>query len=213
MSATALATLRRSRLVPVVTVHDLDRVDAIATGLADGGVRCIEVTLRTALGFEAIARISGLGILQVGAGTVLDPSDVDAAVDAGATFVVSPGLDEAVLERALARGAAALPGVATASELQRARQAGLDHVKLFPAATLGGLRLVEVLHQPFPGISFLPSGGVTATTAAEYLAHPAVFAVGSSWLVPSAGHGDLYGEVRRRAEESIASLPGGVDRG
>lgn len=208
MSAPPLAALRRSRLVPVVTVHDLEEVDAIASGLADGGVGCIEITLRTPLGLEAIARVAGLGILEVGAGTVLDPTLAEAAVDAGATFVVSPGLDEPVVEAALTRGAAALPGVATASELQRARRAGLDHVKLFPASTLGGIGLVEALHHPFPGMSFLPSGGVTAQSAPGYLAHPAVFAVGSSWLVPTARDGDLYGEVRRRSADAVAALAG-----
>lgn len=213
MSTAALAAVRRSQLVPVVTIRELDEIEPIATGLADGGVRCIEVTLRTAHGLEAIRRIAALGILQVGVGTVLDETSVAAAVDAGATFVVSPGFDEAVVEATLARGAAPLPGVATASELQRARRAGLDHVKLFPAAHLGGLGFVDALHQPFPDTAFLPSGGVTAETASDYLAHPAVFAVGSSWLVPSSRGADLYDEVRTRARDAAASLSGEADDG
>lgn len=207
------ADLSRSRLVPVVTVRALDEAEQIANALADGGVSCVEITMRTEHALEAIHRIAVRGNIRVGAGTVLDPASVDAAVDAGASFIVSPGFDEEVVDAARSRGAAVLPGIATASELQRARRIGLRHVKVFPIAASGGLDFLESLHHPFPDMAFMPSGGVASRTAREYLAHPAVFAVGVSWLVPPTPTADLYGEVRTRTEEALAALATGRDRG
>ncbi|WP_431075542.1 bifunctional 4-hydroxy-2-oxoglutarate aldolase/2-dehydro-3-deoxy-phosphogluconate aldolase [Microbacterium phyllosphaerae] len=202
----ALSALRESRLVPVVTIHHPSEVEPIARGLADAGIRCIEITLRSALGLFAIRQIVEASILHVGAGTVLDEESLHAAVDAGAEFAVSPGLDEGIVAAARRRGVLALPGVATATEIQRARRSGLDHVKVFPIASIGGIGAIEALHQPFAGMSFMPSGGVTAQTANDFLAHPGVFAVGSSWLVPKRRDDSLYAEVRALAEDALHAL-------
>ncbi|WP_227000562.1 bifunctional 4-hydroxy-2-oxoglutarate aldolase/2-dehydro-3-deoxy-phosphogluconate aldolase [Protaetiibacter intestinalis] len=180
-----MSTLERIGIVPVVVLDDPDAGPDLAAALAAGGIGCAEITLRTPAGIPAIARISAAdpGFL-VGAGTVLEPRQVDEVADAGARFVVSPGLDPEIVERALARGLEVLPGVATASEVQRALRLGLDRVKFFPAEVLGGRAAIEALSGPFPGMRFLPSGGVTAANAADYLATPAVFAVSGSWMVP-----------------------------
>lgn len=181
-----LHRLEAARIVPVVVIDDAGMAADVAGALAAGGIRCAEITLRTRAGLASIAAVAGLPDFTVGAGTVLTSDQVDACVDAGAEFVVSPGFDEAVVRRAQERGVVALPGIATATELQWAMRAGLDTVKFFPADRLGGLAGVSALAGPFPGIRFFPSGGVGIGNVVEYLAHPAVFAVGGSWMVPRA---------------------------
>ncbi|MFE7843613.1 bifunctional 4-hydroxy-2-oxoglutarate aldolase/2-dehydro-3-deoxy-phosphogluconate aldolase [Microbacterium sp. NPDC057407] len=174
-----------SPLIPVVVIDDAADAPAVAAALIRGGIHCAEITLRTAVGLEAIRAVATEiepGFL-VGAGTVLDVDQCDAAVDAGASFVVSPGLDPAIVERARDRGIPVLPGVATATEVQHARRLGLHAVKFFPADRLGGLATVEALAAPFADMGFVPSGGVTAANLGDYLAHPAVPAVSGSWMV------------------------------
>lgn len=193
------------KIVPVVVIDDAARAPDVAAALADGGIRCAEMTLRTEGGLAAIAGVAGTAGFTVGAGTVLTPDQVDRCVDAGAQFIVSPGLDVEVVERALERGVAVLPGVATASEIQQALRAGLEAVKFFPADRLGGLYTIQALAGPFPHMRFLPSGGVSVDNAREYLSHPAIFAVGGSWMVSrkAIAAGDLD-EIRRRSAEATA---------
>lgn len=207
VAATADA-VERIGIVPVVVIDDEDAAPELAAALTAGGIGCAEITLRTRAGIGAITRIaqSAPGFL-VGAGTVLDADDVDRVADAGARFVVSPGLDPAVVTRALELGLEALPGVATASELQHARRLGLSRVKFFPAGQLGGLATIEALAAPFPDMRFLPSGGVGPQNAAAYLASPAVFAVSGSWMVPrDALAGRDWARVSRLSAEAIAEL-------
>jgi 2-dehydro-3-deoxyphosphogluconate aldolase/(4S)-4-hydroxy-2-oxoglutarate aldolase len=199
----AAAVLRGNRLVPVVVIDDAAAATDLADALAGGGITCAEITLRTPAGIDAIRAVAGRPDFVVGAGTVLTPDQVDAAVDAGAAFLVSPGLDDEVLARAAERGIPIVPGVATATEIQRALRHGLRHVKLFPAGALGGLGAVRAFAGPFPDVRFLPSGGVSIDNAAAYLDHPSVFAVSGSWMVPSAAiaAGD-FDTVRRLSAES-----------
>jgi len=136
-----------------------------------------------------------------------------AAAEAGAAFLVSPGLDERLVRSAGERGLLPLPGVATATEVQHARRIGLRHVKLFPISTLGGASLVEALHPPFPEMSFMPSGGVTSESAPRYLAHPAVFAVGASWLVRTSSGEGLAERVSGLSRDSVRSLARAADDG
>jgi 2-dehydro-3-deoxyphosphogluconate aldolase/(4S)-4-hydroxy-2-oxoglutarate aldolase len=157
-------------------------VDA-AGALRAGGIGCMEITLRTAAGLDAISRVAESGGTLVGAGTVLDPTDVDRVADAGARFIVTPGFDREVVDRALERGLDILPGTATATDVQAALRAGLSAVKLFPADRLGGLGLISSLAGPFPDVAFVPSGGVGPANLAEYLAHPNVPAVSGSWMI------------------------------
>lgn len=173
-------------LVPVVTIDEAAAAPDLVAALVAGGIRCAEITLRTDAALGAIAAVAGTPGFLVGAGTVLSVADVDAAVDAGASFVVSPGFDEEVVRHAQERGVLALPGTATATEVQWARRAGLRAVKFFPADRMGGLGTIQALAAPFTDMRFMPSGGVSPANAAEYLASPAVFAISGSWMVPRA---------------------------
>jgi 2-dehydro-3-deoxyphosphogluconate aldolase / (4S)-4-hydroxy-2-oxoglutarate aldolase len=206
----AVRALVAARIVPVVVLDDAAGALALADALAAGGLRTVEITLRTPAGIDAIAAISGRTDLEVGAGTVVTPEQVDLVADAGARFVVSPGLDPDVVERTRERGLLPLPGVATATEAQRAVRLGLEVVKFFPADRLGGLDGIRALAAPFGDLRFMPSGGVTPETAAEYLAHPAIAAVSGSWMVPrdALRDGD-WARVERLARETWTALGGG----
>jgi len=179
---TTLEGLRDARIIPVVVIDDADRAGDLVDALAEGGIGCAEFTLRTPAGLSALRNASRAGFLA-GAGTVISPEQVEQCADAGASFIVSPGFDPEVVERALSLGMAVLPGIATATELQRATRAGVDVIKFFPADRLGGLGTIEALAAPFPGSRFVPSGGVNAANAREYLAHPSIWAVSGSWMV------------------------------
>lgn len=180
-----LAELAAGVLVPVVVLRDAGDAGLLADALVAGGLPVAEVTFRTAAAPEAIRVIAERGDVLVGAGTVLTVGQVDAAVGAGARFVVSPGLSRAVVERCAEHGILALPGAVTATEVQAALELGLDTVKFFPAATSGGPAAIKALAAPFTGVRFVPTGGVGPGNLAEYLALPAVVAVGGSWMVPT----------------------------
>jgi len=181
-----LDDLARHGVVPVVTVPDTDVVIDLGDALVAGGLPVAEVTLRTPVGLDAIRALAARGDLLVGAGTVTSVGQVDASVEAGARFIVSPGLDADVVRHCAARGIAVLPGVATATELQAAVRLGVTVVKLFPAEVAGGLALVQALAAPFPEIRFVPTGGIEPDSVLGYLGCPAVAAVGGSWLVTRA---------------------------
>ena len=182
----ATEVLGGNRIVPVVVIDDAGAAPDLADALSGGGITCAEITLRTPAGIDAIRAVAGRTDFIVGAGTVLTADQVDAAADAGAAFLVSPGLDDAVIARATERGIPIVPGVATATEIQRALAHGIRHLKLFPAGAIGGLGAVRAFAGPFPEVRFLPSGGVSIDNAAAYLDHPSIFAVSGSWMVPSA---------------------------
>lgn len=203
----APAVLGANRIVPVVVIDDADRAPDLADALTAGGIRCAEITLRTPAGLDAIRATAGRSDFVVGAGTVLTTDQVDAAADAGAQFLVSPGLDDAVIARAAERGIPIVPGVATATEIQRALSHGIHHLKLFPAGLVGGLAAVRAFAGPFPDVKFLPSGGVSVDNAAEYLASPSVFAVSGSWMVPTAAiSGGDFDTVRALSAAATAAI-------
>jgi 2-dehydro-3-deoxyphosphogluconate aldolase/(4S)-4-hydroxy-2-oxoglutarate aldolase len=182
-----LDEITRIGVVPVITIDDASRAVDLASALAAGGISCAEITLRTPAGLAAIEAIAAaLPDFTVGAGTVLTPADASRSVDAGARFLVSPGFDDDLVAYARTRGVLPVPGVATATEVQRALRAGVEHVKLFPTAQLGGRAMIDALAAPFPSVRFLPSGGVTAANAADYAQSPAVFAVSGSWMATRA---------------------------
>lgn len=182
MSA-VLDDLARHGVVPVLTVPEASLADELADALLAGGLPLAEVTLRTTAGLDVVRAMAARGDLLVGAGTVTSTSQVDDAVEAGAQFIVSPGLDPEVMRHCAARGITSIPGVATATELQAAVRLGATVVKLFPAELSGGLALVQALAAPFPGIRFMPTGGITQQLLGSYLANPVVSAIGGSWLV------------------------------
>ncbi|MDT3316252.1 bifunctional 4-hydroxy-2-oxoglutarate aldolase/2-dehydro-3-deoxy-phosphogluconate aldolase [Microbacterium sp. KSW4-11] len=196
-----------ARIVPVVVLQDAASAHPLADALVAGGIRCAEITLRTAAGLDAIDALRDRQDIVVGAGTILSPEQVDDVVDAGARFAVSPGFDPRVLERCLARGIPLVPGVATATEIQQALGRGLRHLKLFPAKQIGGLDAIRAFAGPFPDACFMPSGGVSPANASDYLAHAAVFAVSGSWMVPSdaleAGDFTRIEELSRRAVAAL----------
>lgn len=177
-----LAQLASMRIVPVIVIDDLGAALPLADALVAGGLRCAEVTLRTPGAVEAISRFAGNADLLVGAGTVLDLDQVNAVVDAGACFVVSPGFDGQVVGRCQQLGVPVLPGTATPTDIQQARQVGLTAVKFFPAETLGGIAALSAMSAPFPGMTFVPTGGVTPANVGAYLQHPSVLAAGGSWM-------------------------------
>lgn len=171
------------RVVPVVVLQDARQAAPLADALVAGGLPVAEVTFRTAAAEAALRRMAADGRLLVGAGTVLGPAQVERAVEAGARFVVSPGFSLPVVRRAQQLGVPVYPGVATPSEIMAALDAGLDVLKLFPAKALGGAATLKALAAPFPGVRFVPTGGVSAESMTDYLQHPAVVAVGGSWMV------------------------------
>lgn len=172
-----------ARLVPVVVLDDAASAAPLAEALTAGGLPVAEVTFRTPAAATVLRRLADRADLVVGAGTVLSAAHVDEAVEAGARFIVSPGLSAAVVRRCVDLGVPVLPGVATASEVMQALDLGLDTVKFFPAEANGGLAAVKALAAAFPQVRFVPTGGITVDSAPTYLAHPAVAAVGGSWMV------------------------------
>lgn len=183
---TGVDVLHGSRIVPVVVLDDASFAPDLADALHAGGIPTAEITLRTPAALDAIRAVAGRSGFAVGAGTVTTVAQVEAAVDAGATYLVSPGFDDAVVERAAELGIPFIPGVATATEIQRAVAAGCDRLKLFPAGVAGGPTALKAFAGPFPDVRFLPSGGVSAANAGEYLTLGNVFAVSGSWMVPTA---------------------------
>lgn len=180
------AVLGRAPVVPVLTIPDLESAIPLAQALVEGGLPVLEVTLRTEAGLDAIRAIAeAVPDALVGAGTVRSAREFRAAIDAGSRFVVSPGLTEGLIAAAADSAVALIPGVATASELMRAREAGFDHVKFFPAEAAGGVKTLKALGGPFPDMRFCPTGGVSLANLAEYLAVESVVTVGGTWMTPA----------------------------
>jgi 2-dehydro-3-deoxyphosphogluconate aldolase/(4S)-4-hydroxy-2-oxoglutarate aldolase len=174
------------RLIPVLTARTVAAAVTAGRALERAGITCVEVTLRTSAGVGAIAALNAVTNLFVGAGTVLRPQEVEAVAAAGARFTVSPGLDEEIVSASVDFGLPSLPGVATATEVQRAAAMGVSTVKFFPADRLGGLDTIEALSAPFAHMQFIPSGGISNANVGEYLTHSAVAAVSGSWVLPAA---------------------------
>jgi 2-dehydro-3-deoxyphosphogluconate aldolase / (4S)-4-hydroxy-2-oxoglutarate aldolase len=200
-----LTSLEQHRLVPVVVVDGADQGSRLAEALVAGGLPVAEITLRTAGGLEAIRAVArDHPDVVVGAGTVTNAAQVDAVVDAGARYVVSPGLSRSVVERAQHHGITVLPGVATPTEIMAALDLGVDTVKLFPASVVGGPAALKAFAAPFGDLRFVPTGGVSATNLADYLALKPVLAVGGSWMVAKnlVDAGD-WAEITRLTAEAV----------
>jgi 2-dehydro-3-deoxyphosphogluconate aldolase / (4S)-4-hydroxy-2-oxoglutarate aldolase len=196
--------MRVGPVIPVIIIDKVDDAVLLAKALVDGGVRVLEVTLRTAVALEAIRVIAAqVKDAIVGVGTICRPEDFEQAAAAGAMFGVSPGLTPALIEGARASRLPLLPGVMTPTDVIAARAAGFTNLKLFPAQQAGGMGMLKALGSPFPDVTFCPTGGVTAETAPDFLALPNVACVGGSWLTPK----DLVakGEWRRITELARAA--------
>ncbi len=199
-------------VVPVVAIDDAADAPALARALADGGLPVAEITFRTDAADEAIRRMrEARPDVLVGAGTVLSPDAVDRAVAAGAAFVVAPGLTPAVVERCLEKGIPVVPGVNNPTQVEQALALGLDTLKFFPAVPSGGIPMLAALAGPYPTVRFMPTGGVTASSAPEWLARPNVVAVGGTWVAPSddiaAGRFDRIAANARAAAGLRAATP------
>lgn len=194
--------MRVSPVVSVLTIRDVKRAIPVAKALVAGGLTVLEITLRTPAALEVIAEMTKVEGTIVGAGTVLNERDLDAATKAGARFIVSPGLTEPLIEEARAREVPFLPGVATASDIMRGLDFGLDHFKFFPAETCGGVSALRALAAPFHSCRFCPTGGVTQSNAADWLALDPVLCVGGSWIAPDDSL--ALEEVTKRAGKAAA---------
>jgi 2-dehydro-3-deoxyphosphogluconate aldolase / (4S)-4-hydroxy-2-oxoglutarate aldolase len=201
----ALGQIATSGVIPVVVIDDWHAAPALGDALTAAGLPIAEITFRTGAAARAIELLARDRSVTIGAGTVLSPAGADRALEAGAQFIVSPGFDAEVVRRCRELGVAVIPGVATPSEAMAAMREGLDTVKLFPAQPLGGLRWLNVLAAPFPGLRFIPTGGIGPAELAGYARHPAVAAVGGSWIAPrSLLRSGGFGEITRLAAEAVA---------
>jgi len=179
------AALRRSRLIPVIIIDEPKNAVPLASALLSGGLPIAEITLRTPVALEALRRITQeQPEMFAGAGTVLNVAQAAQARDAGAKFVVSPGFNRAVVDYCLEHDVPVYPGVATATEIEAALEAGLNLLKLWPIEPLGGVAYLQLLSGPFVGVEFNPSGGLTAANFEGYLALKNVVACGGSWMAP-----------------------------
>lgn len=179
--------LRLGPVMPVLVIDDLAHAVPLARALVAGGIRVLEVTLRTPVALDAVrAMCAAVPEAVVGVGTLTSPQDLADSKAAGAVFGVSPGLTASLLEAARQTGLPLLPGTMTPSDVMTARAAGLTACKLFPAAVAGGVGMLKALYGPFADMVFCPTGGIDAASAPQYLALPNVACVGGSWLAPKA---------------------------
>lgn len=176
--------MRLAPVIPVLVIDDISHALPIAEALVAGGLPALEVTLRTACALDVIREMQQVPGAVVGAGTVLTPRDLDAAIGAGAQFIVSPGLTAPLGDAAVASGVPFLPGTANASDVMRGMDLGLNRFKFFPAEASGGIAALKAIAGPFGDARFCPTGGITPATASNWLALDAVLCVGGSWVVP-----------------------------
>ena len=175
------------KLIPVVVIKELSETDRILKALKNYGVNCAEITFRTACAKEAIEyAVKNYPEMNIGAGTVINKEQCEAAINAGAQFIVSPGLSKEVAEFCAKKGVSYFPGCVTPTEIMQALELGLTVLKFFPANVYGGLKAMKALAAPFPQIKFIPTGGVNKDNLDEFLAWEKVYAVGGSFIVEEA---------------------------
>ncbi|MFZ5732737.1 MAG: bifunctional 4-hydroxy-2-oxoglutarate aldolase/2-dehydro-3-deoxy-phosphogluconate aldolase [Pseudomonadota bacterium] len=204
-----LGMLKAARVVPVLTITRVEHAVPLARALVNGGVRTLEITLRTPVAAEAAKRIiAEVPDAIVGIGTVTLRKELIACMSMGAKFAVSPGSTPDLLAVAAESGFPFLPGIATASELMAVQAHGLTTMKFFPAGPAGGIPMLRALAGPFPHVKFCPTGGIGDANAAEWLAEPNVIAVGGSWLTPAAdveaGNWDAITARAKRAMQALS---------
>jgi 2-dehydro-3-deoxyphosphogluconate aldolase/(4S)-4-hydroxy-2-oxoglutarate aldolase len=207
--APILNQLAQHKLVPVIALEEAASAEALAQALISGGLPVAEVTFRTAAAEASIRTMSRIPGMIVGAGTVLNIDTVKRAVDAGATFIVSPGLNPKVVKYCVDNSIPITPGAVTPTEIEAAMDLGLSVVKFFPADTYGGLKAIKALSAPYGMIKFIPTGGVNAGNLPEFLATKSVLACGGSWMVAK----ELlaaknWPEVTRLTAEAVAIAKG-----
>jgi 2-dehydro-3-deoxyphosphogluconate aldolase/(4S)-4-hydroxy-2-oxoglutarate aldolase len=191
--------MRTAPVIPVLVIEHASQARPLAEALVAGGLKVLEVTLRTPAALDAIREMKQVPGAVVGAGTVTNPLELDNALAAGAEFIVSPGLTERLAHAAIGKQVPFLPGVATAGDIMRGLDLGLTEFKFFPAEASGGLPALKALAAPFGGVRFCPTGGISLESAPEWLAHPSVLCVGGSWVVPK---GADMAQVRELAAQA-----------
>ncbi|MEN3746863.1 bifunctional 4-hydroxy-2-oxoglutarate aldolase/2-dehydro-3-deoxy-phosphogluconate aldolase [Sphingomonas sp. HF-S3] len=193
------AIMRTAPVIPVLVIHDAAEAKPLAEALVRGGLRVLEVTMRTPAALDAIREMKQVPGAIVGAGTVVSEQQFAQVMDAGAEFIVSPGLTEKLADPIIASGVPFLPGTATAGDIMRGLDLGLEHFKFFPAETSGGLKALKALAAPFYQAKFCPTGGITLASAPEWLAFDPVLCVGGSWIATGS-----LDEVEAKAREAAA---------
>jgi 2-dehydro-3-deoxyphosphogluconate aldolase/(4S)-4-hydroxy-2-oxoglutarate aldolase len=212
MSEKLIAGLKQARVVPLVQSDTPPEAVAISQALLNGGLDVLEVVLRTDMALACLKAVAeAFPDAHIGAGTVLSAAQADKAIQNGAKFLVSPGLDDGVVNLAHEAGLTVLPGIATATELQRAWNMGLRIVKFFPASLAGGPKMLTALSAAFRDMQFMPTGGVSADNLSDYLAVPSVIACGGSWLTPAseiaAGNFDAITDLAATAKAIANKSP------
>lgn len=202
-----LDRLAAIRLMPVVIIERVEDAWPLAQALKAGGLPCAEVTFRTAAAEAAIKAIAKDKDICLGAGTILQPDQVDRALEAGATYIVTPGFNAKVVRRCQERKVPVFPGVATPTEIQMALDEGVDVVKFFPAESLGGIKALKAIGAPYSMVRFIPTGGISLAQLGDYLAFKAVVAVGGSFMVaPELLKAGNFAEVTRLSAEAVAKV-------
>lgn len=194
--------MRTSPVIPVLVIEDAATARPLAQALVKGGLRVLEVTMRTPAALDAIREMKQVEGAIVGAGTVVNADQFEQVMDAGVEFIVSPGLTERLATPIIESGVPFLPGIATAGDIMRGLDLGLEHFKFFPAETSGGLKALKALAAPFYQCSFCPTGGITEATAPEWLAFAPVLCVGGSWVTPRGASMDEV-EAKARAASQL----------
>jgi len=200
------AIIRTAPVIPVLVIDDVAHALPVARALVAGGLRVLEVTLRTPAALDVITAMKSVEGAIVGAGTVTNAGELKSAIDAGAEFIVSPGLTDRLGQAAVDAGIPYLPGTSSAADIMRGLDLGLTHFKFFPASTSGGLPALKALAAPFYQARFCPTGGITAATAPEWLGFDRVLCVGGSWVVPKGVPDEA--EIARLAREAFALSKG-----
>lgn len=208
-----LEELRKIGIVPVIEIEDPDKAVNLAKALIDGGINCAEVTFRTAGAAQAIKNMTeAYPDMLVGAGTVLTKEQADRAIEAGAKFIVAPGLNPDTVQYCMDKKVPMVPGVVTPSEIELALSLGLTFVKFFPAEAAGGLKMIKAVSAPYKAVSFMPTGGININNICDYLSFDRIVACGGTWIVPkTALKEDNYEEITRlckEAKEHIAEVRG-----
>ena len=200
--------LNASPVMPVMVIHDLENAVPLAKALVAGGIRVLEITLRTDVALDAIRQITKeVPDAIVGAGTILNPEQLQAAADAGAVFAISPGLTATLLAAAQKSSIALIPGISSLSELMLGMEYGLDHFKFFPAENAGGIPMLKAIAGPIPQVTFCPTGGISLKNYNEYLSLPNVACCGGSWLAPAdVVKNKDWAKVTQLAQEAIAGV-------
>ena len=200
--------LNASPVMPVMVIQDLENAVPLAKALVAGGIRVLEITLRTPVALDAIRAIAKeVPDAIVGAGTILNEQQLQQAADAGAVFAISPGLTANLLAAAQKSSIALIPGISSLSELMLGMEYGLDHFKFFPAENAGGVPMLKAIAGPIPQVTFCPTGGISLKNYNEYLALPNVACCGGSWLAPAdVVKNKDWDKVTQLAKEAIAGV-------